>query len=136
MSARKFSMVLLGVILALALVGVVSAKGETAPANQIDLHSQEIHEGILMVDSVNAAQDGWIVIYERPALDKDAIVGYAPVKKGLNQNVRVTLDGNRIKKLNTLWARLHVDNQPVGVFEWGLDNRAFNDLPVVQNGSR
>ncbi len=134
MNARKFSIALLGVMLALALVGVVSAKGTTAPANQIDLHSQEIHQGILMVDSVNAAQDGWIVIYERPALDKDSIVGYAPVKQGLNQNVRVTLDESRIKKLNTLWARLHVDNQPVGVFEWGLNNRPLNDAPVVQDG--
>ena len=134
MNARKFSIVLLGVMLALALVGVVSAKDTTAPANQIDLHSQEIHQGILIVDSVKATQDGWIVIYDRPALDKNSIVGYAPVKKGLNQNVRVTLDANRIKKLNTLWARLHVDNPPVGVFEVGLDNRPFNDLPVVQDG--
>lgn len=136
MNPRKFSMALLGVMLALALVSSVSATGATATVNQIDLHSQEIHQGILMVDSVNAAQDGWLVIYERPALDKDSIVGYAPVKQGLNQNVRVTIDENRIKKLNTLWARLHVDNPPVGVFEWGLDNRPFNDLPVVKDGKQ
>ncbi len=133
MSARKFSIVLLGAMLALALVGVVSAK-DTTPANQIDLHSQEIHQGVLLVDAVKAAQAGWLVVYERPGLDSDAIVGYAPVKQGLNSNVRVTLDENRIKKLTTLWARLHVDNPPVGVFEWGLDNRPYNDPPALQDG--
>ena len=49
MNARKFSIVLLGVVLALALASAVSAKGATAPANQITLHDQEIHQGILMV---------------------------------------------------------------------------------------
>jgi hypothetical protein len=136
MNARKFSIVLLEVMLALALVGVVSAKGATALANQITLHDQEIHQGILMVDAVTAAQDGWIVIYDRPNLHEDGIVGYAPLKQGLNPNVRVTLDTNRIKRLATLWARLHVDNKPVGVFEWGLDNRPFNDLPVMQDGQQ
>ncbi len=134
MNTRKFSSMLLGVMLALALVGVVSAKGTTAPANQIDLHNQEIHQGILMVDAVEAAQDGWIVVYERPTLDSDSIVGYAQVKQGFNQNVRVTLDGQRIKDVHTLWARLHVDNKPVGVFEWGFNDRPFNDPPVMQDG--
>ncbi len=134
MNARKFSIVLLGAMLALALVGVVSAKGAMAPANQITLHDQEIHQGILMVDAVTAAQDGWIVVYKRPTLASDMIVGYAPVKQGLNQNVRVALDDQRIKDASTLWARLHVDNKPVGVFEWGLNNRPLHDAPVMQDG--
>ena len=135
MNARRFSIVLLAVMLALALVGAVSAKGANpAPANQMVLHGQEIHQGILMVDSVTAAQDGWIVVYKRPTLTSDMIVGYAPVKQGLNQNVRVALDDQRIKDVSTLWARLHVDNKPVGVFEWGFNNRPLHDAPVVQDG--
>ncbi len=135
MNARKLFVTLFVMLLALALVGVASAASEKpAPANQITLHNQEIHQGILMVDAVNAAQDGWIVIYDRPSFDKDGIVGYAPVKKGLNQNVRVTLDTNQIKNLSTLWARLHVDNPPVGVFEWGYNGRPYNDAPVMQDG--
>jgi len=125
----------LGVMLTLALVGVVSGQGaKPAPANQITLHDQEIHQGILMVDAVNAAQDGWLVIYDRANFDKDGIVGYAPVKQGLNQNVRVALDSKQIKGLNTLWARLHVDNAPVGVFELGINKRPANDTPVMQDG--
>ena len=135
MNARRFSIVLLAVMLALALVGAVSAKGANpAPANQMVLHGQEIHQGILMVDSVTAAQDGWIVVYKRPTLTSDMIVGYAPVKQGLNQNVRVALDDQRIKDVSTLWARWHVDNKPVGVFEWGFNNRPLHDAPVVQDG--
>ncbi len=135
MNARKVLIVGLGVLFALALVGIASAK-DAAPANQITLHNQAIHGGILMVDSVTSDQSGWIVIYKRPGLDSDSIVGYAPVKKGLNQNVRVTLDEKLMKNVNELWARLHADNSPVGVFEWGLNNRPMNDLPVLENGKQ
>lgn len=135
MNARKLFVTLMVIMMALALVSVASAKAENpAPANQITLHDQAIHDGILMVDAVRAAQDGWIVIYDRANFNSDGIVGYAPVKQGLNQNVRVTLDTNRIKNLTTLWARLHVDRAPVGVFEPGYSNRPFNDLPVTQDG--
>ena len=73
-----------------------------------------------MIDSVTAAQDGWIVIYKNPNFTSGEIVGYAPVHQGTNTNVKVTIDTAKVGDLPTLWALLHVDNDVKGVFEWGL----------------
>lgn len=110
-----------------ALTGIV---GAAAPANQIVIHSQEIHQSILMVDAVTAEQDGWIVIYKRGDLASDMIVGYAAVSKGLNANVRVTVDESRLDKAKVLWAALHVNKAPLNIFEWGTNGRPYHDAPV------
>ncbi len=110
-----------------ALAGMV---GAATPVNQIVIHNQEIHQGILMVDAVTAEQDGWIVIYKRGDLTSDMIVGYAAVAKGFNANVRVTIDESRLDNVQVLWAVLHVNKAPLSVFEWGTNGRAYNDPPV------
>ncbi len=99
---------LLAILLAaLAMTGVV---GAAAPAvNSIYAHDQDINLGVITVDNVVAAQAGWVVVYKRADLTTDMIVGYAPVTKGSNQGVRVTLDGKRMKDVKTLWIQLHVD---------------------------
>ena len=61
--------------------------------------------------------------------------------QGINTDVKVTIDAKKIYTdkdqtvmLPTLWARLHVDNDVKGVFEWGLRGLPYNDPPVVENG--
>ncbi len=113
--------------------------GNTGP---IMIKNQDISSGVVTFDSVTAPQDGWIVVYKDPAFNEGDVVGYAPVHQGVNTDVKVTLDARRIDANNTgrtgtlptLWARLHVDNDVKGLFEWGLRGLPFNDTPVVENG--
>jgi len=118
----------------LAITSVALAAGTTAPANSIYVHNQEIGSGVIVIDDITAAQDGWIVVYKRADLKPDMIVGYAPVTKGVNHGVRVTLDTARLKDVPTLWARLHEDKGAKGVFEWGRWGKSQSDGPVAENG--
>jgi hypothetical protein len=80
---------------------VLAAFGTSAPSsvasgtNQLTVNSQDITTGIVVVSSVTAAQDGWIVIYKNPNLMPSEIVGYVPVYQGPNTDVKVTLDKGR-----------------------------------------
>jgi hypothetical protein len=92
-------------------------------------------EDAIMVDSVSAAQDGWIVIYKDPSnFTSGQVVGYAPVHQGANSNVKVTLNTAKVGDLPTLWAVLQADGGRLGVFEWGQRGRPMSDAPVVENG--
>jgi hypothetical protein len=135
----KTAAVVMAVVVAVSMVGGVQA----APAqNQITVRDQDVSTGVMTIDSVTAAQDGWVVVYKDPNFSSGDIVGYAPVQQGVNTNVKITLDAKRIDANNkgrtgmlpTLWVRLHVDNDMKGLFEWGLRNLPYNDVPVVENG--
>lgn len=121
-------------LLALTITSVALAAKTTPPANQIFVHNQETANGIAVIDQVTAAQDGWVVVYKRADLKPDMIVGYAPVVKGVNSGVRVTLDNTRLKDIGTLWIRLHEDKGVKGLFEWGIRGKSMNDGPVAENG--
>ncbi len=121
------------VVAVLSLTGVATAQAAGLP-NQIAIQNQDISNGVMIVSSVTAAADGWIVIYKTPNLTDGEMVGYAPVYKGTNTDVRVTINTARVKDLPTLWARLHVDNGVKGLFEWGLKGLPLDDAPAVQNG--
>jgi hypothetical protein len=87
-------------------------------ANQITIKAQDFSStGMLLVDSVTAAQDGWLGIFKDPTGSVGALVGYAPVVKG--QNTRFTVDVNtqRTSSAVTLWAGLLVDVSGTGVFD-------------------
>ena len=120
-------------LVALAIASVASAAKSTPAANQIYVHNQVTKNGVAVIDEVIAAEDGWIVVYKRADLATDMIVGYAPVAKGTNQGVRVTLDNARLKDISTLWVRLHVDQGKKGVFEWGR-GKPLADFPAAENG--
>lgn len=124
-------------IVAVAMLSIVGAAGGVQAAalpNQITVHNQDLNTGVILLDSVTAAQDGWVVVYKNPNFTNGEIVGYAPVKAGTNKDVKVTIDTTKVGEAPTLWARLHVDNEVNGLFEWGLRNLPYNDAPVVQNG--
>ena len=83
------------------------------------------------VDSVTAAQDGWVVVYKSPSnFTAGEIVGYAPVHQGVNTNVPVTIRTDRVKDLPGLWMMLQADNGIPDLFEWGLRNQPYTDQPV------
>ncbi|MFN8595392.1 MAG: hypothetical protein U0559_04305 [Anaerolineae bacterium] len=125
-------------MLTVAMMGTSVVQAAALP-NQISVQSQDVHNGILTIDAVTAAQAGWVVIYKNPNFTDAEIIGYAPVQKGVNNDVKVTLNTARLKlddQIYTLWARLHVDNEVTGLFEWGLHGLPYNDGPVVQDGQQ
>ena len=112
-------------------------------SSSIVVKDQDVNSGVVVIDSVTAAQDGWVVVYDNPDLSPtdeypdvspDEVVGYAPVKAGVNTNVRVKIDTRRAGDKPTLWAVLHVDNPVLGLFEWGLRGLPLNDAPALVNG--
>ena len=123
-----------GVIAVVVAVSIAGGVQAATPPSQISVRNQDLGSGVIVIDSVTAPPDGWIVIYKSTNFTPGAIVGYAPVHQGANSNVKVTLNTARIGTLPTLWARLHEDNDVKGLFEWGLRNLPYNDSPVVENG--
>jgi hypothetical protein len=123
---------LIAAVAVLMLAGLAGSAFAAPPPNQITVHNQELNNGVVVIDSVTAAQDGWVAIYKRPNFTE--IVGYAPVRQGTTKNVKVTIDTAKVGDLPTLWTRLHVDNVVKGVFEWGFQGKPYNDAPVLQNG--
>jgi hypothetical protein len=118
-----------------ATVPTPSTVSTTAPGtDRITLHDQDINTGVIVVDSVTTTQNGWVVIYRDPDFTSGQIVGYAPVYKGTNMGVKVTLDTTKLENQPTLWAVLHVDSGLQGIFEWGYKGRPFGDPPVFQKG--
>ena len=109
---------------------MVAGSGNAA----IDITTQPLNSGVMHVNSVTSPQDGWVVVYKNPNFTAGEIVGYAPVHKGVNTNVPVTINTSRIKDLGGLWIMLQADNGVPGLFEWGLRNLPYNDQPVYQNG--
>ena len=119
-------------VVAVAVLALTSLAGSAlaAASNQITVHNQDIHSGIVVIDSITAAQAGWIVLYKDTNFSPGAIVGYAPVKAGVNTNVKVTIDARKaVLMAPTLWAVLHVDNPVLGLFEWGLHRLPLNVTP-------
>ena len=113
-----------------ACVLVVSASAQTGgTANQIVIRSQETNTGQIMVDTVIAAQDGWLVVYTDTNLSPRSMIGWAPVHKGVNTNLKVNIDSEKAEPEATLWAVLYVDRGVIGQMEVPLI-----DGPVQENG--
>lgn len=133
----SMSKVFVAVVVVATLAGASVAQAAPLP-NQINVHSQDISNGILTVDSVTAAQPGWIVVYKNADFTGGEIIGYASVQAGTNTNVKVTINTKRLKlddQIYTLWVQLQADNGVPGLFEWGLHGLPYDDAPVTQNGA-
>ena len=108
------------------VTSTVAPKG----SNQISVTTQSLSTGVILLDSVTAAQDGWVVVYRKPGFNVGDIVGYAPVYQGTNYGVKVTVDTSKLTDQPVLWAMLHTDQGMSNVFEWGYRGRAYADPPV------
>ena len=69
------------------------------------------------IGNIIAQQDGWVVIH---ATDKDGtVLGYAPIKVGLNQDVIVDLSkADPTKITEALTAMIHIDAGTIGKYEF------------------
>jgi hypothetical protein len=121
-----------------ASFGVTAAAVPTTTVNlkaaQITVHDQMLDTGIITVDAITTPLNGWIVIYRDPNFTSGEIVGYAPVYKGANLGVKVTIDTAKVGEQATLWPVLHVDGGLQNIFEWGYNGQQFSDPPVFQKG--
>ena len=120
-------------VLALALTGVtaVQAAGFT---DSITVQNQDLRAGIAMLDSVTAAQDGWVALYKNPSLNPDDIVGHAWVHQGVNPGVKVIVNMNAIGNPPMLWAALLADGAPPNLrHNWpnGLPGSAALSTPAA-----
>jgi len=110
---------------------VSSSSGATG-ANRITTHAQDTSNGRVVVDSVIAAQDGWLLIRKDSNGMPGEVLGFAPVRRGLNTNVGVDIRVANAKGDNiatpALWATLVADPNALNPF-------AMPDATVQQQGS-
>jgi hypothetical protein len=120
MKTQKTSSVLMGLFLVLALASFGMTSPAAASANKIAVHAQNANFGQVMVDSVTAAQDGWLFIRQDNAGMPGRMLGYTPVHQGLNTNltvdIRDTGDQGGDLVTATLWATLVPDDSALTPF--------------------
>ncbi|MDR9419789.1 hypothetical protein [Gracilimonas sp.] len=108
---------------------------QTDPAIMV---SNQVNQGNIFTVSVNAAEDGWIVIHG-PNANNDGpqipeIIGKAPVQAGMNNNVEILLnEGESVSSGDNLFPMLHYDTGEIGVYEF--DGNSGLDQPVFFEGN-
>ena len=122
-----------GTVLAL-LMGLVSFGTAFAQSSAPALTAADQALGAdnsVMVSSVTAAQDGWLVVHESQAdgtIVLPGIIGKTQVKAGETKNVMIKLD-KTITTPAKLWPMLHIDAGQIGTYEF-----PGADTPVTVNG--
>ena len=100
--------------------------------------SDQVNQGNIFTVSVDAAEDGWIVIHG-PNASNDGpripeIIGKSPVSAGMNQDVEIILnEGESVSAGDNLFPMLHYDTGETGAYEFDGENGL--DLPVIFNGN-
>jgi hypothetical protein len=87
-------------------------------------------DNTVTVGSVVTAADGFIVIHANNEGAPGAVLGFAPVVAGSNNDVAVTLEGDVTP---SVWPMLHVDTGEAGTYEFGTVEGA--DGPVIIDGA-
>lgn len=125
-------------IIALATAGCLLVSRTAFAASQDKLtvkgSDQDVSNGTVTASEVMAAANGWLVIHRTTAEHKPGpVIGYSPLKKGMNTNVTAILQ-EPVKKGEMLMLMLHGEDggTKTGVFEYTLG--AKEDGPVKVDG--
>ncbi|MGD0575901.1 MAG: hypothetical protein ABSB61_11140 [Anaerolineales bacterium] len=95
---------------------------------QIVVNDQSAMDGTVTVASAVAIEQGWLAINtDKDGSPSDIVIGYSPVKPGVNTNVVVIID--LMHATSRLWVVLHVDEGQVGTWEF-----PGPDVPVQVGG--
>jgi len=130
----KTKRVVLGLTLVLALASfwVVGAASAAGPANAIMVRAQDASNGQVLVDSVTAAQTGWLLIHKDSTNGPGGVIGFVPVHQGVNTglsvDIRTTDSTGKDDVTPTLWATLVTDPH-------ALDPLNTPDSTITQEGS-
>ncbi|MFP8967851.1 hypothetical protein ACKC9G_14820 [Pokkaliibacter sp. CJK22405] len=95
---------------------------------------QSVSGGTVSADMISAESNGWMVVHRTDASMKPGpVVGYAPIKKGDNQDVTAILT-EPVKPGDMLMLMVHGEagGMKTGVFEYTLG--AKEDGPVKPDG--
>ena len=102
---------------------------DQAKSDQISVmvFDQSVDGGGVVIEQVFSDGPGWLVIHADNGGSPGAVLGYAPVVDGKNENVTVTIDDSEATP--QLFAMLHVDGGEAGVYEF-----PGADAPAMLNG--
>lgn len=92
----------------------------------------DVSTGTLTVKSVNAPEDGFLVVHVMTDGKPGAVIGHAVVKKGENTGIPIILDTTP-KAGDQLGLMLHNDTGAKGRYEFGIDGSA-EDGPMTADG--
>jgi hypothetical protein len=93
----------------------------------INALNQPVVNSSLLVSSVSAAQNGWVVVH----LDEDGkpgrVIGKSFVKQGMFRSIEFSLDES-VKPGEKVWVMLHIDAGTLGIYEF-----PGPDAPVIES---
>ena len=96
----------------------------------VTVADQAIVDGKVTIAQVVSAGPGWLVIHAEKDGKPGTVLGYSPVKDGLNTDVVVAIDTTKATK--SVYAMLHTDAGTVGTYEFpGADVPAAGDAQAV-----
>ncbi|HET8860852.1 cupredoxin domain-containing protein [Marivirga sp.] len=102
-------------------------------APSITVSNQAVSENMVVIEEVNAAADGWIVIHEGEA--SGPVIGQTYVEAGVNNNVMIDLGNATFSGGEMLFPMLHIESPADG--EYGFPDNGDgpevfgNDVIVV-----
>ena len=126
MRNTRFIVLTIMAIFALILASCGGMAEEVTPS--LSVSDQDATDGTVVVDSVTAAQAGWMVIHADDNGSPGPVIGHSAVEEGETSDVSVDIDLDAATE--TLYAMLHVDAGTMGTYEFPGD-----DTPVQVDGS-
>ena len=85
-------------------------------AASIEVSDQSIDQDTVTVASVEAVEDGWVVIHTEADGKPGPVIGYTQIPAGASTDVKVTVDTSQATP--NLFAMLHVDEGAKGTYEF------------------
>ncbi len=85
---------------------------------------QPLEEGFITVEKVTSPDDGWLAVYHDDNGQLGLIIGYAPIKAGLNEQVPVDVIDSAIT--DPMYIVLHEDTNPGDDFDLPLNDPPFS----------
>lgn len=126
----SMKLAVLGLISTVAFAGVANAGGQIG----VKAADQSLSSGTVTADEVMAGANGWLVVHRTDsAMKPGPVVGYAPLKKGSNNEVSAILT-EPVAKGEMLMLMVHGEagGSKTGIFEYTLG--AKEDGPVKVDG--
>jgi len=96
----------------LPTTGGISSSSTASQANKVAVRAQNAQNGLVFVDSVTAAQPGWVLINKDNNGAPGNVIGFAPVHQGVNTNVGVAIQTTDFKGNNDITSQLWVTLVP------------------------
>jgi hypothetical protein len=127
---KTLSGLIVGISIMASANGVLAAHHEMGVKGQ----DQDVSGGTVTADKIMAESNGWLVVHRTDANMKPGpVVGYAPLKKGTNNEVTAILT-EPVKSGEMLMLMLHGEagGTKTGIFEYTLG--AKEDGPIKVDG--